>query len=179
MKKPLLFIVITFLFLFTLSLSSGCENSAKEDENGSSGKSDAWKNIELTDVKTGKKFRISDFKGTPVLLESFAVWCPTCKKQQDEIAKLHEKLGDSVVSVSVDTDPEEDKSRVLQHIERYDYNWRFALDKNGFAQSLVAKFGVNVVNAPSAPVVLIDANQKARLLKFGVKSAQALEKELD
>ncbi|KKK84078.1 hypothetical protein LCGC14_2786990, partial [marine sediment metagenome] len=141
--------------------------------------SKSWKNIELTDVKSGQSFKISDFKGRPILLESFAVWCPTCKKQQDEIKKLHKKIGDAVVSVSIDTDPEEDKRRVLQHIERNDFDWRFAVDKSGFAQQLVDEFGTNVVNAPSAPIVLIDKDQNARLLKFGVKSAKELEKEID
>lgn len=34
----------------------------------------AWLETELTDVQTGKTFRISDFKGRPVLVKSFAVW---------------------------------------------------------------------------------------------------------
>jgi hypothetical protein len=34
----------------------------------------AWLDTELVDVETGETFRISDFKGTPVLVKSFAVW---------------------------------------------------------------------------------------------------------
>lgn len=34
----------------------------------------AWLDAELTDVSSGKKFRLSDFKGRPVLLHAFAVW---------------------------------------------------------------------------------------------------------
>jgi len=42
----------------------------------------AWMEIELVDVATGETFKISDFKGNPILLESFAVWCPTCLAQR-------------------------------------------------------------------------------------------------
>jgi hypothetical protein len=34
----------------------------------------AWLDTELVDVETGETFRMSDFKGTPVLVKSFAVW---------------------------------------------------------------------------------------------------------
>ena len=44
-----------------------------------------WKETKLKDIKTGKEFKISDFAGKSILLESFAVWCPTCTKQQNEI----------------------------------------------------------------------------------------------
>jgi hypothetical protein len=34
----------------------------------------AWLDTELVDVETGEAFRISDFKGRPVLVKTFAVW---------------------------------------------------------------------------------------------------------
>lgn len=37
-----------------------------------------WMSIELTDATTGQAFTIDDYKGKPVLIESFAVWCTTC-----------------------------------------------------------------------------------------------------
>ncbi len=33
-----------------------------------------WLDVELEDVQTGERFRISDFTGRPVLVKSFAVW---------------------------------------------------------------------------------------------------------
>lgn len=44
---------------------------------------------ELTDVNTGETFTPLDFTGNPVLLESFAVWCPVCLSQQRHIGSLH------------------------------------------------------------------------------------------
>jgi thiol-disulfide isomerase/thioredoxin len=149
-----------------------------EDIKGEETTTESWKDIELKDVSSGETFKISDFAGKPILIESFAVWCPTCKRQQDEIKKLHAIVGDSVVSISVDTDPSENEARVLGHIERYGYDWRYAVAPGDFTQKLIDEFGINVVNAPSAPVILICEDQSTRLLSFGVKSDDTLEEEI-
>jgi hypothetical protein len=42
-----------------------------------------WRTAELTDVLTGETFRINEFRGRPVLVETFAVWCPICTTQRN------------------------------------------------------------------------------------------------
>ena len=138
-----------------------------------------WRDITLHDIRTGTDFVISDFAGKSVLLETFAVWCPFCKKQQDQITLLHEELGDSVVSISLDADPNEDEAKVKDHIEKYGYDWFFTIDNDGFTKQLVDEFGINVVNAPSTPIILICENQEYRLLGFGIKSWETLKAEID
>ena len=88
----------------------------------------AWMDVELTDVATGQTFKINDFKGKPVLLESFAVWCPTCLRQQREIKKVKEIAGDAIVHISLDTDPNEDADKVREHMERNGLDWYFVVD---------------------------------------------------
>jgi thiol-disulfide isomerase/thioredoxin len=135
--------------------------------------------IELTDVRTGQKFRISDFKGRPVLLESFAVWCPTCLAQQREVAKLFSSEGEAIVHISLDTDPNEDEARVREHLEANGLDWWFAVAPIELTNALIDEFGFQVVNAPGAPVVLICADQSTRFLDRGVKSADKLLSEID
>ena len=137
-----------------------------------------WREYELTDINTGETFKISDFKGTPVLLESFAVWCPTCTKQQQEVKKLHDELGDSFISISIDTDPNENANKILEHTQRNGFDWRYAISPSELTQTLIDEFGVIFINAPQAPIVLIDKDQNARILKRGVKSSEELKSEL-
>lgn len=137
-----------------------------------------WMDAELKDVRTQEAFKISDFKGKPVLLESFAVWCPICTKQQEEIKKLHEEIGDSVVSVSLDTDPDEDEAFVKEHIEKNGFDWRYAVSPVEITRSLIDDFGVGIVNAPSAPVILICEDGSARQLDRGVKDVDELKEEI-
>jgi cytochrome oxidase Cu insertion factor (SCO1/SenC/PrrC family) len=134
-----------------------------------------WRNTVFVDVATGEEFKISDFKGKPILLESFAVWCPTCTEQQKQIKALHEEVGDQVISISLDTDPNEDFEKVREHIERNGFNWYYAVSPATTTQSLIDEFGLRVVNAPSAPIVFIDENLDAKLLERGVKSAEKLK----
>jgi thiol-disulfide isomerase/thioredoxin len=135
--------------------------------------------IELTDVATGQKFKISDFKGKPVLLESFAVWCPTCTSQQREIKKLKEKEGEAIVHISLDTDPNEDEAKVREHIQRNGFDWYYAVSPIELTTALIDEFGLTIVNAPSAPVILICPDQSTRFLKSGVKSADQLLAEIE
>ncbi len=137
-----------------------------------------WADIELKDVATEKKFRISDFEGKPVLLESFAVWCVTCLEQQRKIRELKAKEGDAIVHISLDTDPNEDEGKVRVHLERYGFDWLFAVAPQELTKALIDDFGLGIVNAPSAPVVLICGDQSTRFLRSGVKSADELISEV-
>jgi len=138
-----------------------------------------WKNVELTDVLTGETFTISDLKGKPVLLESFAVWCPTCRKQQDKIKELHEEVGNSVVSISLDTDPNEDESKVIGHANKHEFDWYFVVSPPSLTTALIDEYTISIVNAPGAPVLLICEDQTTRFLKRGVKSAEELKQEIE
>jgi thiol-disulfide isomerase/thioredoxin len=136
-----------------------------------------WLEIELIDVITQENFSIADFKGVPVILESFAVWCPTCLEQQREIRDLKSNIGDIVVYISVDTDPNEDEALVIQHLQSNNLDWNFTVAPSQFTEELIDNFGLSVVNAPGAPVVIIWENQnEATFLQTGgVKSAETLQ----
>ena len=137
-----------------------------------------WMDLELKDVNTGETFKISEFN-KPVLLESFAVWCPTCTKQQIELKKLHDLPGfseEEVISISLDTDPNEDENKIREHSQSNGFNWRYAISPTDLTKQLIDEFGPSIVNAPSAPIVLIcpDGNFH-QLSSSRVKSVQDLQ----
>ena len=136
-----------------------------------------WRESVLVDVNTGEEFTISQFE-EPVLIESFAIWCPTCKKQQQEVKELHDELGDSIVSIGLDTDPNEDSEQVKKYSEDNGFDWRYVVSPTEVTQGLIDEFGVGVANAPSAPVILI-CNGEARLLNRGIKDVEELKGELE
>jgi cytochrome oxidase Cu insertion factor (SCO1/SenC/PrrC family) len=139
----------------------------------------AWLALELTDVRTGESFTLAEFAGTPVLLESFAVWCPICTNQQKQVRALHEQVGDEVVSIALNTDPNEDDERVAAHLERHGFDWRYAVAPVELILALKEEFGVGILNAPSAPMVLICPDQSVReMLRRGVKRANFLQEQV-
>ena len=118
------FILILLVFI------TGCYHTSPEEIASMVSKQpsiNSWKNVELTNILSQEKFKISDFTGTPILLESFAVWCPTCTRQQKEIKKLHEEIGNEVISISLDTDPNEDTSQVLTHTQENNFDWIYSI----------------------------------------------------
>ena len=137
-----------------------------------------WMNVELVDVLTGPSFRVSDFYGRPVLIESFAVWCSVCLRQQKEMAKLVESEGEAIVHISLDTDPNEDAAAVIGHANRHGFEWLFSVSPADLTRTLINEFGLTVVNAPRAPVILVEADGSARLLSNGVKSVDTLLEEI-
>lgn len=56
----------------------------------------------------GKEVSLSDFKGTPLIINSWAVWCPFCVDELPDFAQLQEELGDSIVIIAIDRSESEE-----------------------------------------------------------------------
>lgn len=172
--------IVAFAILGSIFLSSCAQPTAPAPtEIPPQPAASAWLEIELTNVSTGRTFKLSDFQGKPVLVESFAVWCPTCLSQQKEMQKLLAREGDAIIHVSLDTDPNEDEAKVREHLERNNLEWYFAISPIELTEALIDDFGLSVVSAPRAPVILICEDQSTRFLESGVKSADTLLSEIE
>jgi thiol-disulfide isomerase/thioredoxin len=61
--------------------------------------------FELTDVRTGKKVRLSDYRGKAVLLNFWATWCPPCKEEIPMFIDLQKQYaGEGLVILGVAMD---------------------------------------------------------------------------
>lgn len=141
---------------------------------------ESWIDSELCDASTGEVFTASQFKGKPILFESFAVWCPICTQQQKQILDLHDELGDSFVSISIDTDPNEDEGIIRSHVKANGFTWRYAVSPALVTKMLIDEFGPSIVSVPSAPMILICEDGSYR--KLGgrtVRSTAKLKSEIE
>ncbi len=50
----------------------------------------------------GNNVSMSDFAGKIVIVNSWAVWCPFCKKELGEFAKLQEEFPEEIVIIAID-----------------------------------------------------------------------------
>ncbi|MBI2331669.1 MAG: TlpA family protein disulfide reductase [Chloroflexi bacterium] len=140
--------------------------------------SPAWYGVSLTDVQTGTVFSIQDFEGKVVLVETMAVWCPTCQKQQTQIKEVHSQLGmrDDLVTVSLDIDPNEDASVLKSYLDQNGFDWLYAVSPVDATNEIAATLGDQFLNPPSAPMFVIDRHGVAHPLPFGLKSADEIVK---
>lgn len=50
----------------------------------------------------GKAVRLADFHGRPLVINSWAAWCPFCKKELVDFAAAQKEFGDAVLIIAVD-----------------------------------------------------------------------------
>ncbi|MFT3978429.1 MAG: TlpA disulfide reductase family protein [Sphingomonas bacterium] len=73
----------------------------------------------------GRKVKLADFKGKPVLLNLWATWCAPCVKELPSLDALAAKTGDTVTLLAVSQDMQPEKvapfvaARHLQRLKPY------------------------------------------------------------
>lgn len=134
-----------------------------------------WKQIELEDVRNGETYTVAELD-KPVIVETFAVWCPTCTRQQEAVKTFKENS--DVESISLDVDPEETPEKIRSHIERQGFDWRYSVAPPEMSRALAQEYGNVMLNPPSAPMVLVCENG-TRLLPTGVKPASQIQEEVN
>lgn len=140
----------------------------------------AWFSLELKDINSGKDFKITDFKGKVILVETMAVWCPKCLTQQQEVAKLKTALADpdDFVSIGIDIDPNENEALLSSHVKKHGFDWIFAIASRSVIDDIGALYGAQYLNPPATPMLIIDKHGNQHSLSFGIKSAEELQKAL-
>ncbi len=141
----------------------------------------AWFNVEMTDVNTGTRFRISDFTGKVVLVDTMAVWCPTCQGEMSQIAQLPAMIGPAssdLVRISLDVDPNEDATILKKFADKNKFDWIIAVAPIEVGRFLATHYDEQFLNPPTQPMLFIDRTGGVYGLPFGIKSALSIQKTL-
>jgi len=89
----------------------------------------------------GKLLKLSDLKGKVVLIDFWASWCGPCRKENPNVVRLYkkyEKQGFTVLSVSLDEDP----NAWIAAIEKDGLIWKnHVSDLKGWKSSMPALYG--------------------------------------
>ena len=111
-----IFIFILLLFMASLSLE------ANALEIGDKAPEFSLPNID------GEMVSLSDFKGSIIMLDFFATWCPHCRKEMPGFLELREEYGDKglVVLGIASESPEE----VKDFVEELEINFPMLVDDN-------------------------------------------------
>ena len=69
----------------------------------------------LTDLN-GKTYTLKDFKGKTVVVDFWATWCPDCRKEIDDLVRIHKEHPEvEFLGISFDTDPEQLRTFTAEH----------------------------------------------------------------
>ena len=139
-----------------------------------------WYSWELTDINSGTTFRLNDEQGKVILVETMAVWCSNCLKQQQEVSQLLASLGprDDFVSLAINIDPNEDDATLSSYTQQHGFDWRYVVASDDLINEISSLYGAQYLNPPSTPMLIIDQQGQAHTLPFGIKSAADLQAAL-
>lgn len=137
----------------------------------------AWFTIGLNDVNSGGVFKVADFQGKVILVETMAMWCPKCLSQQKEVAKLHDALSarEDFISIALDIDPNEDAAALADYARKNNFNWLYTVASDEVINEISVLYGAQFLNPPATPMLIIDRQGNSHLLPFGIISAEELQ----
>lgn len=75
-----------------------------------------------TQLVDGTPFKLSDLRGSNVVLDFWGSWCGPCLADAPKLVALHEKFGDRVVFVAIAF--EKNDQRWQQTSERLGFSWK-------------------------------------------------------
>jgi thiol-disulfide isomerase/thioredoxin len=136
----------------------------------------AWYSTPLTDVNTGVVFTIEENLGKVILVETLATWCSNCYRQQNEVARFHDLLGErsDFISLGIDIDPNEDIPLLTGYVQKNGFDWFYVVAKGEMIDEISLLYGPQFLNPPSTPMLIIDRSGNAHPLDFGIKGAEEL-----
>jgi peroxiredoxin len=81
-----------------------------------------------------QEINISDLKGTPVILNFWASWCPPCKAEMPAFQQAFEEYSGSTIQIiAVNATNQDSLVDVARFVEEHDLSFPIALDKDGSA----------------------------------------------
>jgi len=123
----------------------------------------------------GNGYKLSDFRGKPVILNFWASWCGPCKAEMPELEKAYQEYGDQIQFVIVDLveGRTETKEMGLAHITESGYTFPVFFDVNQEASGAYRIMAIPLTCFIDAEGVLVSSvNQmiSAEALHAGIDS---------
>lgn len=129
--------VVLLLFAFfayhILSDEAGLPETLQPNSEAGDGQAYA---PDFTVVDAGdNEVKLSDFLGTPVVLNFWASWCPPCKAEMPDFNKVYGEIGDDVIFMMVDLvdGRRETKEKGEKHVTDMGFSFPVFYDTNGSA----------------------------------------------
>jgi thiol-disulfide isomerase/thioredoxin len=176
MKTIITIIIILIIGGGFLMLRNGGEaeiNTSTQEEIASEDtKYDKVPDLSFIDY-AGNTFSLSDLKGKPHVVNSWAVWCPFCRAELEDFAKLQEEFGNEITVVAIDRQEPLSKAKGFSDEIGVTNMMTFLLDPKdtfyksigGFSmpETLFADKDGNVIVHKRGPMALEEMREKVNL----------------
>ena len=119
----------------------------------------------------GKTVKLSEHKGSVVVVDFWATWCPPCRKSLPHIQEMSadkDLVGKGLKVLAVNAQEEKDKAESF--VKKNSYSFTVPLDKEGAAMKEYMVRGI-----PTTVIVGRDGSIKKVFVGFGPDSAKEID----
>src|SRR5699024_2083045 len=102
-------------------------NEASQEENVGLEVETMAPDFEL-DTFTGEEAKLSDYRGSRVMINFWATWCPPCRAEMPDMERFHQDTDIEILAVNL-TETETHTDQVQQFIDEYELTFPILLDE--------------------------------------------------
>ena len=126
-----------------------------------------WQTLPVTDSE-GNTFTLGELTGTPVFVEFFATWCPTCRAQLGSTNAAATTAGSTAIFVALSTETDLGPADMAKYKADNAFgDIRFGVMSPELLAAVVDAFGHDAANPPATPHVVLSATGGAGQLQTG------------
>jgi len=119
---------------------------------------------------SGKKVKLSDFRGKVVLINFWASWCPPCREEMPALQAVYQdKQSENLVVLAVDI--QEDSDTVSRFVQKLGLTFPIAMDTEG---EVTEAYGIDSI--PSS--FFVDKSGTIRAISIGAMTKETILKNL-
>jgi len=139
-----------------------------------------WMYTPMTDCVTGNDISTSSLISAdkPLIIHTFAVWCPACTKQLQETTKLLKEEPGTYQFLAIDIDSREDRDRIISHIQKNKFTEGYYVSApEEVLTGLIDTFGQRILF--TMPQTVVICNKTVYLFRSGVAPSSLLKQNLE
>lgn len=154
---------ITIFGCLLIIISAGCISIDTGVNSGPAVKPSM--DIPMTDLIRGRTVTLTDLilEKKPVIIHTFAVWCPACSAQLRETTRLTYDYPGRYTVLAIDIDPREEESLITNHILTNGFDGIFVRAPEQISRDLLQNLGNGI--SLTLPQTIILCNGTTTILR--------------
>jgi len=138
-----------------------------------------WLVVPMTNVITGETFTFEEYikTGSPVVIHTFAIWCPACTLQLQESTAFLAEYPEKAHIIGIDIEEAESMQSIARHVERYAFAGTFAAAPKEVSQGLLNTFGSSIMLEMPQTIIIVGGD--IFYLGRGVRTVKGLSAVID
>ncbi|MBI3754240.1 MAG: TlpA family protein disulfide reductase [Deltaproteobacteria bacterium] len=162
--------LVTFILLFTVI--TGCGQKAEEDgiRKALPKEGDVAAQFSLR-LLNGKKFRLEDMKGRPVVVNFFASWCRPCRTEAPVLQRVYETYKDKGM-VFIGIAIEDKEAKVAAYVKEFGIAFPVGIDATGNIAEAYKIYGI-------PKTFIMDKHGRFSYIRMGEITEADLIKEIE